>query len=386
MTWASQVKTIKITKDVPHLNSNVGLVDGHLGTTDFNFTPAELFGAIAQCSHLHTFDPWAASVEWTMAQILVQHHVDDTTSEFETLKSVNSLKDFMKGSLAGAIAAGMAYLTMIKNGYHWHAHFETVALGQPKVKKRPDFVFLDGHHNAALVESKGSATGSISSLDKRTEKGYVDQVEPHLGSTSHGIVAARGFCIGTFIRPKSKAQVRVHRTSVPAAAGPTAPSSGPSPTAGAIVRADLARIFTMVHSPQLGSAIGLGDPLPSVFFFRTNRYGYNWLFLRPWFPEFDTFVGTPFEWILAIEQGIAEHALSVLTGEKTAVPTRGRPESVLDSLNFEEIEPFMAWSNLTGTRDFREAYFPDGLAVLDTKMLDRLDLVRWDGKARFVGD
>lgn len=385
MTWASRAKTIKITKDVPHLNHAVGLVEGHLGATDFNFTPAELFGAMAQCSHLHTFDPRAASVEWTMAQILVQHHVDDTTSEFETLKSVNSLKDFMKGNLAGAIAAGIAHLTMIKNGYDWHAHFEKVAFGNSKVKKRPDFVFLDGHHNAALVESKGSATGSLSSLDKRTEKGYIDQVEPHLGSTSHGIVADRGFCIGTFIKPKSNAQIRVHRTSVPATPGTLAPLSGPSPAAGAIIRADLARVFAMVHSPQLGLAVSLGEPPPSLTFLRANRHGYNWLFWRPWFSEFDPLVSAPFGWILAIEQLIAERALIALTGEQNAVSTRGRPERVPRSRLFEQIEPFMAWSSLTGTRDFRDAYFPDGMAVLESKALD-LDLVRWDGKARFVGN
>lgn len=385
MTWASQVKTIKITKDVPHLNSNLGLVDGHLNFSEFEFTPAELFGAMAQCSHLHTFDPWGASVEWTMAQVLVQHHVDDTTREFETLKSVNSLKDFIKGGLAGAIAAGMAYLTMIKNGYHWHAHFEKVAFGNTKVKKRPDFVFLGDHLNAALVESKGSATGSLSSLDKRTEEGYVNQVEPHLGITSHGVVADRGFCIGTFIKPKSKAQVRVHRTSVPAPARFTPPSPSRSPTAGAIVRADISRIFSMVHSPQLGLAVMSGEPTPNIRFWRTTRYGHNWLFSPTLFPEFVTLFGLPFGWILAIEESIAERALSVITSEKNVPSIGQRPDDSLKSRIFEDIEPFLAWSNLTGTRDFADAFFPDGLAVLSASMID-FDLVRWDGKTRFVED
>lgn len=101
-----------------------------------------------------------------MIQALVEQHVDYTSSDFAILKSADQFKDYVKSYFSGTIAAGLAYLAMIADGYVWADHFESIGGGNAYASQSPDFVFCHGAQGStALVESKGTRSANSATFD-----------------------------------------------------------------------------------------------------------------------------------------------------------------------------------------------------------------------------
>lgn len=122
----------------------------------------------------------------------------------------------VKSYFAGTVAAGIAYLAMIEEGYVWSDHFENLGGGQPGVRKSPDFVFAGLTNGVALMESKGTRASGSTAFDGTLDRGYKKQVEPHLGYVVNGKGATHGYCIGAYLRSTSQAQLRIHHTQTTA--------------------------------------------------------------------------------------------------------------------------------------------------------------------------
>ncbi|WP_156951941.1 hypothetical protein [Bradyrhizobium sp. WSM1743] len=69
------------------------------------FSPLELFGAMARCSHLHPVNPDAVTLESESCRHLIAHHVDERPDEFSLLASAKRLKDFSRSHLVGIVGA-----------------------------------------------------------------------------------------------------------------------------------------------------------------------------------------------------------------------------------------------------------------------------------------
>jgi hypothetical protein len=381
MTWKTKLKSLDITSVTPHPSSTLH-VNGQAPTiSTLGFTPLELFGAIARCSHLKTVDPALVTPESMMIAAMLELHVDDTSNNFAILASADKLKDFVKSYFAGSVASGLAYLTMIRDGYVWADHFENIRGGNPLIQKSPDFAFAAPLKGIALMESKGSRSARLSAFDARVSDGYTDQVEPHLGHLFGSMIATHGYCIGAWLQSTSKAEVRVHHTAVTIQA-----KSKPPLLTGlsAIQRGNYATAFALSHSDRLGAQINgtAGDYREDIFrqipFISFDWRGRTWLtsyvvgnfrvgpgYFRDRFYEFrryrpDWFVagqrGPSFAF--AIESGVAVGALRTFLGlEAREGPLfdveRLIPDGVMD-IGYEG-------------GGFDGAVFPDGLAILSRK-------------------
>lgn len=274
MTWTTKSKDLGIVKTVPHANADPSVTGRAPGVPGILFSPLELFGAAARCSHLHTINPAAVTPESLMIAALLEQHVDDVKSDFAIEASADSFKDFIKSYFAGTVAAGLAYLAMINDGYVWSDHFENLGGGFSGTLKTPDFVFAGGGTGVALVEAKGSRSASPSAFEARVRDGYIDQVEPHLGHAVGGVQASHGYCIGAYLRSTTKADLRIHHTAVPAAANG---GGSDAPSIAAIQRGNFATAFSMAHSEELGEAIRHGEGPADIPFFRFEWRGRAWL-------------------------------------------------------------------------------------------------------------
>ena len=255
MTWTAAQKSVAITRNTPHALSRQGVNGRNLGPRTVTFGPGELFGAAARCSHLHYVDPLAVTPESEMVKALVAHHVDDAAGSFSFLPSASRFKDFVATHFTGTVAAGIAYLTMVQDGYVWVDHFENLGGGNTAVTKSPDFVFArDDHSGAALLESKGTRKANSRQFDNRVADGYLDQVEPHLGCAVGNAIASHGFCIGSWMLSGNSAELYVHGTAPTPVAGQAA---GRSPV-GAIQRGNYATAFGLAHGPALAEQIRSG--------------------------------------------------------------------------------------------------------------------------------
>ena len=137
MVWKTKPKDLDITSVIPRQNSDSNVVGRAPAISTIKFSPMELFGAAARCSHLHTVNPAIVSPESAMIAALLEQHVDDTSANFAILASANNFKDFIKSYFTGTVAAGVAYLTMINDGYIWADHFRVSAAGVLAPKQRP---------------------------------------------------------------------------------------------------------------------------------------------------------------------------------------------------------------------------------------------------------
>ena len=200
-----------------------------------------------------------------MMKALIEAHVDDVNADFAILASADNFKDFVKGYFAGTVAAGIAYLALIADGYVWSDHFENIKGGNPGVAATPDFIFASGS-KVALVESKGTRSDTLSGFDTTVRDGYDRQVEPHLGWPVGGGAATYGMSVGSWMTSTKKAEVRIHHTDVVAVsggAGPGGTSTATGTTAPGSDAASLATIqqhnyataFSLCHSVELGRQV-----------------------------------------------------------------------------------------------------------------------------------
>jgi hypothetical protein len=251
MSWTTKAKQLSLTRQTPHTSSVTGVVGRSPGFSTISFGPLDLYGAAARCSHLHAVNTALVTPESHMISALIEQYIDDVSSDFAIIVNAATFKDFVKSYFAGTVAAGLAYLAMIDDGYIWGDHYENVGGGNSGVAKSPDFVFTS-NGDVALMESKGTRSARLNAFDGTVESGYVDQVNPHLGYTVGGGIATHGFCIGSWLTSPNKAELVVHHTASPVPGGAGASGSQPGLALTGIQRQNYATAFTLAHSVAVG--------------------------------------------------------------------------------------------------------------------------------------
>ncbi|TJW00068.1 MAG: hypothetical protein E5W97_30260 [Mesorhizobium sp.] len=330
------------------------------------FTPAELFGAMARCSHLHVINPSAATPEAETCRHLLHQYVDDTNDDFAILNTANRLKDFSRTHLAGVVGAGISYLQMVRDGYTWFDHFENLALAGPAPStKSPDFVFSRiGHDTVAVSESKATRGSSRKQFDGTVKRGYIEQVSPYLGTKLGSSVVSHGYSIGSWMTSLTRAEILVHYTE-PSTRLAGGPGEGPDPID--IRRGNYLNILSLLLGPSISSAAREGKWTARGARFVTARWlGHDWLLGMT--PSHRAFAiadqGEPvwaaleeepqFLWsfnTFALELGVARrvfHSLDTPT-------TQADPLSNIPVMNDRLIAE---------ASDFDSAVFPDGFAVI----------------------
>lgn len=261
MTWSTISKVMITGATTSHRHTDPKVVGRTPSGTALVITPSELFGAAARSSHLHAINIAIATPESVVMARLIEQHVDDTSPDFAILSKADTLKDYVKSYFSGTVAAGLAYLFMEREGYVWSDHFENMKGGNPKHGRKPDFVFSGPTTGLALVEAKGSRSGSIRGFDSTVLDGYSGQVEPHLGHVVGSQTAVRGYSIGSWMKSTTAAQFRVHHTAPPPPTSATAlpfPGIDDGEVATDIQKNNFATAFGLAHSPVLANALRHG--------------------------------------------------------------------------------------------------------------------------------
>jgi hypothetical protein len=391
MTWTSKPKDLTTTDVVAHPHIDPNVVGRAPANATINFSPMELFGAAARCSYMTYVNPLISTQESVAVARMVEMHVDDTSADFAILASADDLKDYIKSYFSGLVGTGVAYLKMIDEKYVWSDHFENLGGGNASHKRKPDFVFGGQGTGVALMESKGSRSGSLSAFDTTVEDGYVGQVEPHLGYHVGGTMATHGYAIGAWMLSTTKAELRLHHTQVPAFGGSANPAGAPA--LNTIQRHNYATAFGLAHSPELGADLRQGQSrADQIAFFRTEWMGKRWLTnigigdlygFEPFY--WDHFwvtrrLGHGRHWFgshfFAVEENIAIAALSTFLGGVRD----GLPETLgIEPLNPEVRNAARAYRGDGDGGAGGGAVFPDGLALLNTDTLNlRFEPVIWD--------
>lgn len=387
MTWLTKAKNLGISNTQGHPILQAGLLDRAPTITAINFTPLELYGAMARCHYTHLINPHAVSWEVNHMLSLLEQHVDDVSHPFDLLPSADTMKDFVLNYFIGTVAAGIAYLVMINDGYVWSDHWENLKGGTPGVKKSPDFVFASPTVGAALMESKGTRSATTSAFNRTVSDGYVKQVEPHLGTSIGGLTATHGYAIGSHLVSTTQACLNIHHTHVPASVGG---GGTPKVAPTVIQRHNYATAFSLAHGPNLGQQIRDGEARQPVSFLRFWWGGRSWVSnTRPgtvmrilldvgqtWFtggPEPEQPVN------FAIQEDRAAEALRRFlapAGEVDAPAYRVRIGDAGERLGFGRGIERIAAERGEGTEG---AIFPDGFAVIGTALEAQAELVFWDG-------
>lgn len=369
MVWVTRPKELHVSQPVtghsaPLLRPHPTHGRAPKGTS-FTFTPAGLFGATARCSSLRPLDPLAVTPESEMIRAMIERHVDESSPDFFLLGSVWSLKDFMGSHFAGAVAAGLTYLFMIGEGYVWADHFEHQSpKGDPAVRVGPDFVFAGPRvADVALVESKGTISATPLGIDRRTEDGYVRQIEPHLGHPVGAAIATHGFSVGAWMTPAPSsapptgATLVLHHTAPRRALAGVGPATAAAPITEvtSIVAGNYATACDLVFGSGRGQAIRDGRPFDADFD-AVDWLGERWIVPRSADDttgqhSFDS--GAPAErWLFALHHETATEVFErSATGTGAAAWTDFRMNPAIERLTAE-----------ASGRDSR--IFPDGLAVI----------------------
>lgn len=361
MAWSTKNKKLGVAKVVGHSSGVPGVVGRAPGISSMTFGPLELFGAMARCSHLNVINPLIVTHESQLMAKLLEQHVDDVSASFAILGTANNLKDYARSHFAGTVAAGIAYLAMIRDGYVWCDHFENMGGGKAGAKKSPDFVFAGTSCGVALMEAKGTRSSASKAFDGTVRGGYKNQVEPHLGSLVGGAFVSHGYCIGSHMRSLTRAKLHIHHTDFPA---PPDAASDDQDLLGAadrsvelVQRNNYATVLRLVHGEAIGRRLRSGEGDVSLDFTRFLWRGRTWLG-PPWLRS-----GSAVKWryppwqapdhFFALEETIARKVLSKFL-------------FALDQSDLEDQEPLgpleFKWSAFEERPD--GAVYPDGMAIV----------------------
>lgn len=385
MVWTQKQKSIDITQLTGHGCSTAGTKGHAFGSLMVQFSPYEFYGAAARCSHMHYIDPAIAGPEVEMMRALVERYVDDVSSDFAILPVAGGFKDFVKSFFSGTVAATLAYLAMEQNGYDWSAHFESVAGGNPKASRSPDFVFAGRGIGTALVESKGTRSTGKTTFDSTVEAGYLGQVEPHLGHIVNGLVATHGYCIGSWLTSTTTAELLVHHTDPTTTAGRAGLGTDEPIGLPIIQLHNYATAMTLVAGPDVGTRIRQGSSELQFPLARIRWRGRSWITSDIWplwfvarsaqvrrrsaaWPLFRRLSPVTF----ALDETVArELLLWVASGG----PAENRPMPI-EPISRDFIDDVRRSSD----RD-PGAVFPDGLAAIgwDAKA-EGMEVVDWNGR------
>ncbi|MBY5868735.1 hypothetical protein [Rhizobium leguminosarum] len=367
MVWVTKSKALKLTKVTGHPPPAKPSVHGRAPqTTTITFTPAELFGAMARCSHLHVINPSAATPEAETCRHLLHQYVDDGGEDFAILKAADRLKDFSRTHLAGVVGAGISYLQMIRDGYTWFDHFENLVLAGPVPSTRsPDFVFSrNGYDAVAVSESKATRGSSRKQFDGTVKRGYVEQVSPYLGRTIGSSVASHGFSIGSWMTSATCAEILVHHTEPPPSSA-DGPGVGPDPIE--VRRGNYLNILSLLLGPGISRAArGKKWSARGSQFVTARWLGHDWLLgLAPAHRPFALAEEEMPVWAAITEEP------SFLWGFNTFALELEVARRVFQSLETPEVfadpllsVPVMDDRLIAEASNFDSAVFPDGFAVI----------------------
>lgn len=385
VSWTTKAKDLGIANTQGHTILQPGLLGRGPGVAGITFAPLELFGAMARCHYTHLINPHAVTWEVQHMASLLEQHVDDYTHPFDILSSADTMKDYVKSYFVGTVAAGIAYLVMVNDGYVWSDHWENLAGGAPGVTKSPDFVFSSPTHGTALMESKGTRSATTSAFNTTVSNGYDQQVEPHLGQWIGGAQATHGYSIGAHLTTATQASLNIHHTAVPASAAGGGAAGG-SPTS--VQRQSFATAFTLAHGPSLGQQIREGRAQQPFVFFRFAWAGRTWV-TKSWPGSGVTLGPDPGgRWLLggprpqqdftfAIQEDRAAQALGLFLA--ASGETRFPGDRDADFGEFIAYDKGMSRVRSERGEGLEGVIFPDGLAVLGDVIVPRMEPVFWDG-------
>lgn len=383
MAWTAKSKNLSVQSVTPHITPKVDAVRGRApNVLAMSFTPQELYGAMARCSHLHSISPDAVTFESEGCRHLISQHVDDLADDFFIMTSAKRLKDFSRTHMVGVVGAGLAYLQMVRDGYVWCDHFENLPLtGLAQTRKSPDFVFnRPGEDDVALTESKATHGTSRKAFQATVTRGYHDQVSPYFGMKVGGSLASHGFSIGSWMTSPTRAELLVDHTAVTTAPNPPGDLGNPI----AIRRGNYLTVLSLMFGPSIASAARAGTWLISdAGLLTTTWLGRQWLLGFPppylgsrfWAGEYRE-LSIYIDWTawpllneFALELHVAEAVFRSLS----------IPDSHDELLSGIEV---MSEDLMARAKEAGGAVFPDGLAVLGKQeMIEPVKISYWDPQA-----
>ncbi|NTI46650.1 hypothetical protein G6L94_31000 [Agrobacterium rhizogenes] len=366
MKWVANPKSLKTSTVTAHRDGRSHPIRGRApAVREVTFTPSELYGAIARCSHLHVVDPSIVTEESEIYRNLISQHVAEENADFAILATADRLKDYSARHMTGVVGDGLAYLQMTRDGYDWFDHFENLPLlGSPATARSPDFVFSRrGDPTVAISESKATRGNSRERFNQTVSKAYVEQVSPYLGLTFGSSVASHGFAIGSYLTSNRRAELLIHHTATDEASDRVDEGSDPS----AVRLGNYTNILSLLFGAEASRSFQLGLlPFRDRVFPSVRWLGRQWLIgvpsrLRKHLGEdFDELVWLSRRWLPWRATGWPRFALDLQIA-KLAFRALERPAEAREALNSI---PEMPSGLVDEARRSGGAIFPDGFAVL----------------------
>lgn len=366
MKWVANPKSLKTSTVTAHPDNRSLPVRGRApAVREITYTPSELYGAMARCSHLHLIDPSIITQESEIYQNLICQYVAEDNSDFAILATADRLKDYSARHMTGVVGDGLAYLQMTCDGYVWFDHFENLVLSDSSGTARsPDFVFnRRDDSTVAISESKATRRNSRTRFNRTVSKAYAEQVSPYLGLTLGSSVASHGFAIGSYLTSNRRAELLIHHTASVEKSDSEDKGSDPS----AVRLGNYANILSLLLGAETSRYIRSG---PSRFSDRSfpivSWLGRQWLIgvqprLRKYLEEgLHEILWLSKRWIPWRAAGWGRFALDLETA-KLAFRALERPDSARGVLNSI---PEMPSGLVDEARRSGGAIFPDGFAVL----------------------
>ncbi|NTG29981.1 hypothetical protein G6L08_22800 [Agrobacterium rhizogenes] len=366
MNWTTKRKSLQTSLVTAHADARPTPVRGRApAVREITFTPSELFGAMARCSHLHVVDPTVVSHESEIYRNLVGQHVDEDKAPFAILATADRLKDYSARHMTGVVGDGLAYLQMVRDGYEWFDHFENLPItGSSGTTRSPDFVFSRrDDRTVALSESKATRGSSREKFNRTVSKAYSEQVSPYLGLKLGSSIVSHGFAIGSYMTSNVRAELLIHHTSSDGSEDSRDYDGDPS----SVRKGNYLNIISLLFGADASTLARSGSwsvrdrRLPTTRWLGRdwligyqNRYGaYLWpeeeflyWFRRPYLPP--RFVGAS---RFALDLEVAKAVFRALEQPEAAA-------GLLDNI------PEMGSDLIEDARQSGGAVFPDGFAVL----------------------
>lgn len=279
--WKAKEKQIGVEHIKGHMPRRNRLIVGRAPeNTEMLFTPAELFGAMAQCSSRAKMDQRAARAQVQMCRHLISRHVDDKNDRFALLDTARTLKDYVGKAMTGLVGDGIAYLQMVRDGYRWVDHFENHEVhGKRPTTRSPDYVFSRTQDMfVALAESKATKGASKAAFTKTVREGYKEQVEPYLGRRIGSWVASHGYAIGSWMKSVKRAEIFIDHTAsqAPPSGNDDDPSERSDPRD--VRFGSYCGVLTLLFGPEVGEAARDRSWRPSELSFTTVQWlGKRWI-------------------------------------------------------------------------------------------------------------
>lgn len=363
--WKTKQKQLNVEQISAHVAKRSRLIVGRAPeNTELLFTPAELYGAMAQCSSRAKMDQQAARAQVQMCRHLIARHVDDKNERFALLETARDLKDYVGKAMIGLVGDGIAYLHMVRDGYRWVDHFENHKThGKPPTSRSPDYIFSRTDDVfVALAESKATKGASRAAFTKTVKDGYEEQVEPYLGRKIGSWIASHGYAIGSWMKSVKKAEIFIDHTATSDPPSDNDEGSSDRSDPRGIRFGSYCGVLTLLFGPDIGEAARDRRWRPSQQNFTTVKWlGRTWIVGEDadWEPlvvsanENLIFKAGPVRFMngMALDAQIAQRIFAFV-------------ESAEPELDLMAGLPEFAPELVEGAKRSGGAIFPDGFAIL----------------------